>query len=80
MKKSATFIYLACIAPIHLGIHIYEVICINERDVELQKEKCQKLTIAKGDNCKSKNKSCLSCVVHLHPYIYLRVLELHANK
>ena len=46
MKKPATVIYLVCTAPIYLGVHIN----ITERDVELQKEKCQKLTIAKGEN------------------------------
>ena len=44
---------------------------ITERDVELQKEKCQKLTIAKGDNRESKNKSCSSCVVHLFIWVYI---------
>ena len=52
MKKSATVIYLVCTAPIHLGVYIYlrSNMNLTERDVELQKEKCQKLTIAKGDN------------------------------
>ena len=62
---------------------------ITEKDVELQKEKCQKLIIAKGDNLESKNKRCLSCVVHLFIWVYiptryyqniLEVLESHANK
>ena len=31
-------------------IYLQSNMNITERDVELQKEKCQKLTIAKGDN------------------------------
>ena len=51
MIKSAIVIYLECTIPIHLGVHkLGSNINITERDVELQKEKCQKLTIAKGDN------------------------------
>ena len=53
MKKSVTVIYLVCTAPIHLGVHIYKVIRILLKELliyNLQKKKCQKLTIAKGDN------------------------------
>ena len=73
MKKSATVIYLVCTAPIHLGVHIYEKICITERDVELQKEKCQKLTIAKGRQLRKYEQELFvlcGTPIHLglHPY------------
>ena len=45
---------------------------ITERGVELQKEKCQKLTIAKGDNWKVEQECFVLCgtPIHhgLHPY------------
>ena len=48
---SATVIYLVCTAP-NYPVCTYLRSNMNkiERDVELQKEKCQKLTIAKGEN------------------------------
>ena len=50
MKKSATVI--SCVHCTYSPGCTYLLTNMNitERDVELQKEKCQKLTIAKGDN------------------------------
>ena len=50
MKKSAS--YLSCVhCTVSYGCTYLQCnMNITERDVELQKEKCQKLTIAKGDN------------------------------
>ena len=49
MKKSATVIYLVCTYSSGCT-YLRSNMNITEREVELQKEKCQKLTIAKGDN------------------------------
>ena len=58
--KKVSYSYLSCVHCTYSSgcTYLQSNMNITERDVELQKEKCQKLTISKGDNWESKNNSC----------------------
>ena len=68
--KSQLQLSILCALHLFIWVYISTNMNITERDVELQKEKCKKLTIANGDNWESKNKSCSSFVVHLFIWVY----------
>ena len=56
ISQRVSYSYLSCVHCTYSSVCTYlrSNMNITERDVELQKENCQKLTIAKGDNWKSK--------------------------